>query len=201
LSAAERLCNAVVGLNLIVFAAIGMFAVTGVERFTPVRICITLLAVTVGTLIVVRKPLLRQGSVLSLLLTVPSLVGGLAALSLAPPTNAWPVSANVLFVAGTSLAVVSFLYLSRCFAIFPADRGTVERGPYRLVRHPAYLGEFLMMVACSLAAPAVATAWLPVVVLPCIVVRILAEEKLLAASDKYRAYAGRVIWRLLPGLW
>ena len=35
-----------------------------------------------GVLIVLRKPLLRRGSVLSLLLTLPSLVGGLAALSI-----------------------------------------------------------------------------------------------------------------------
>ncbi len=45
----ERLCNTAVGLNLIVMAVICLF--TGTERFTPVRISITLLAVTAGVLI------------------------------------------------------------------------------------------------------------------------------------------------------
>ncbi len=36
---------------------------------------------------------------------------------------------------------------------------------------------------------------------PLIIVRIHAEERLLLHDQAYRAYAQRVRWRLIPGLW
>jgi protein-S-isoprenylcysteine O-methyltransferase Ste14 len=38
---------------------------------------------------------------------------------------------------------VSLLTLGRCFGLFPEARGLVTHGPYRYVRHPVYLGEFI----------------------------------------------------------
>ena len=43
--------------------------------------------------------------------------------------------------AGLAFSLASVAVLGRCFGILPDVRGLVVRGPYRLVRHPLYLGE------------------------------------------------------------
>ena len=49
--------------------------------------------------------------------------------------------ADILLVGGLLFAIASVAFLGRCFGVLPDVRGLVMRGPYRLVRHPLYLGE------------------------------------------------------------
>ena len=49
----------------------------------------------------------------------------------------------------TLLTVVSFLYLGRSFSITPEARELVTGGPFRYIRHPAYLGEMLSASAVA----------------------------------------------------
>lgn len=88
--------------------------------------------------------------------------------------------------------LVSVLFLGRCFGVLPEARGVVRRGPYRLVRHPVYLGELGAWAGLAIAAPSVANggvlAWLIVAQ----VVRMRLEERALAeAFPEYVAYASR----------
>ncbi len=76
----------------------------------------------------------------------------------------------------------------------------VARGPYRLVRHPAYGGELAMIVACALAGSGWATVLIPAAAAT-LVLRIRVEESALGASAEYRDYAKAVRWRMLPGVW
>ena len=78
----------------------------------------------------------------------------------------------------------------------------VETGPYGLVRHPGYVTALLLFAGMSLALgsywgllpAAVASAFL--------VLRTAWEDRLLQAElPGYRDYAGRVRFRLVPGLW
>lgn len=77
------------------------------------------------------------------------------------------------------------------------------RGPYRFVCHPAYFGELLMISACCMTA--YTASWLAApVLIACviaIVLRIVAEERVLERSATYRQYAAQTRWRLIPGLW
>ena len=67
-------------------------------------------------------------------------------------TSALLVASGVV-VLGTLLTIWSLATLGRCFGLFPEVRGLVLRGPYRLVRHPVYLGELVSAVGLLLARP------------------------------------------------
>lgn len=85
-----------------------------------------------------------------------------------------------------------------------ADRGqqVCDRGPYRVVRHPGYVG----MMVSFLSTPLALGSWwslLPaLLVVALLVVRTALEDQTLRARlEGYEAYAHRVRWRLLPGAW
>jgi protein-S-isoprenylcysteine O-methyltransferase Ste14 len=110
------------------------------------------------------------------------------------------VSDSLLF-AGLAFSLASVAVLGRCFGILPDVRGLVVRGPYRLVRHPLYLGELtaaLGIVIGSRHPFAAAGAWL--VCLGLQVARTHYEESNLRAQfPAYDEYATRTK-RLLPGV-
>ncbi|MCP4678811.1 MAG: isoprenylcysteine carboxylmethyltransferase family protein [Deltaproteobacteria bacterium] len=132
---------------------------------------------------------------------LPSLLIGGVAFKLSPEPALWPVHAQVLFAVGGVIAVVSFLFLGKSFSILPALRNIVIKGPYRFTRHPAYLGELAMVLACALAKPSYLNAIPFVIGVPLIIVRILAEERLLESDKRYLEYTRKVRFRLVPLIW
>ena len=83
----------------------------------------------------------------------------------------------------------------------PALRDIVIRGPYRIVRHPAYAGEFLAVTSCFIADIWWGSALAILASAAALVLRIRIEESLLNRAAEYQAYADRVRYRLIPGLW
>ena len=75
------------------------------------------------------------------------------------------------------------------------------RGPFRIVRHPAYLGELIMILACGIAEPRLRTALPLLAALPFVVLRILVEECVMMNSSDYASYTRQVRWRLIPKVW
>jgi protein-S-isoprenylcysteine O-methyltransferase Ste14 len=78
----------------------------------------------------------------------------------------------------------------------------VSTGPYAFVRHPMYAGAIPIMVGTPLLLGSwYALLWaLAMIVL--LAVRAVLEEKTLASElEGYAAYAARVRYRLVPGLW
>jgi protein-S-isoprenylcysteine O-methyltransferase Ste14 len=78
----------------------------------------------------------------------------------------------------------------------------VTAGPYRVVRHPMYSGALLHF----LGTPLVLGSWRGLALAPVLIaglaLRAVLEERLLAARlDGYAAYAARVRYRLIPGVW
>ena len=63
---------------------------------------------------------------------------------------------DVVALVSAAWMLASILVLGRCFGVLPEARGLVTRGPYRLVRHPLYLGELGTCAGLVIAAP---SAW------------------------------------------
>lgn len=106
---------------------------------------------------------------------------------------------TLLALTGYALILSSLVALGGRFGIAPADRGLVTSGPYRLVRHPMYLGELLLRGALAISAPNLVMALMLTLCLAGIqVVRIGREEQILRG---YEAYTAQTRFRLLPGVW
>ena len=78
----------------------------------------------------------------------------------------------------------------------------IAAGPYRLVRHPGYLGSMLGFVSFPLILGS-ALAFVGVILcMAGMVVRTCLEDRTLCAElDQYRAYTNTVPYRLIPFVW
>jgi len=118
-----------------------------------------------------------------------------------------PAVATGFVWAGEAVAVVAVawmlvatLTLGRCFGVLPEARGLVTGGPYRLVRHPLYLGELGTCAGLVIASPSGRNVFAAVVFALAQAARMLMEERELAHQfPEYRAYAARTP-RLIPVL-
>ncbi len=103
-----------------------------------------------------------------------------------------------LQLAGAFAASVTLLFLGRSFGIVAANRGVQTRGPYRLVRHPAYASYLLVMSGYLLENPSVSNLLIIASVLACQIVRIEQEEACLVSDPEYAEYRRQVRYRLVP---
>ena len=84
------------------------------------------------------------------------------------------------------------------------ERGhrVIDTGPYAFVRHPGYVGFF----GWCLSAPLLLSSWwafVPAIlsVIGLVIRTALEDRTLLQELDGYAAYAERVRYRLMPGVW
>jgi protein-S-isoprenylcysteine O-methyltransferase Ste14 len=106
-----------------------------------------------------------------------------------------------LLLLGTATHLAAKLTLRRSFGVIAANRGVKRSGPYRLVRHPMYLGYMLSQLGFFLAGPHLANLVIIAGLWSLQIGRILAEERLLGTDAAYGALVRRTPWRLLPGVY
>jgi protein-S-isoprenylcysteine O-methyltransferase Ste14 len=150
--------------------------------------------------VLVRPPSRRQTrAVVAIVACVAAAAGAVA---LQGPGAGVPLS---MLIVGEVVAVISSVWLlasvlalGRCFGILPEARGLVTRGPYRLVRHPVYLGELGVCGGLVIGAPTIWNVGCAAVILVAQIVRMGLEERALEAEfPEYAAYARRTS-RIVP---
>ncbi len=145
-----------------------------------------------------------------LLLIAVSLAGAtvvsLAGVATIPGAPWWPVIAGlVLMWAGLAFRAWAVFTLGRFFqltVIVQEDHRVIERGPYRWLRHPSYLGLIVAFTGMGLAMGDWASAAILLLgTLTAFLIRIEVEERALLQElgSEYAAYTQRTA-RLLPGL-
>jgi protein-S-isoprenylcysteine O-methyltransferase Ste14 len=124
--------------------------------------------------------------------------------SLQAPGRSFPagevLAGDVIATISCLWQLVAVLALGRCFGFLPEARGLVTRGPYRLVRHPVYLGELGACAGLIVAAPSSWNLGCGVAFAAAQAVRMrLEEQTLIAEFPSYSAYAATTP-RLIPRL-
>jgi protein-S-isoprenylcysteine O-methyltransferase Ste14 len=104
----------------------------------------------------------------------------------------------VLQITGLLIQALGKATLGRSFGVLAANRGVVSTGPYRLVRHPIYLGYLVTHVGFLLTNLSGRNLAVYAIGYTFQVLRIRAEEALLGADDAYQDYCAHVRYRLLP---
>jgi protein-S-isoprenylcysteine O-methyltransferase Ste14 len=108
--------------------------------------------------------------------------------------------ADLVTIVGMIITVCSLGALGRSIGIIPQARSLVRTGPYRIVRHPVYLGELISVLGIVIARFTPAGAGLFCLLAAAQLYRALQEEKLLAvAFPEYNAwFLTRA--RFIPGI-
>jgi len=143
--------------------------------------------------VVDRRPMVRLVTAVSMTLPL-----------LSEPTRIAPIipeaAAAMLLGLGLLVVVGGKISLGYSFGLLPANRGVMERGLYRLVRHPIYLGYLLTHIPFLAAHP---SGWNAAVLLTgdaALIIRALYEEQTLGRDPQYVKYCQAVKWRLVPGI-
>ncbi len=128
---------------------------------------------------------------------------GVAIVWLPPAAIGIPLSlvSLVLMLGGIGFSFLSLMHLGRSFSLMAEARALVTDGPYRLIRHPLYLGELLTLVGFMLqyiSAYAVVVVGLQFAFQT---YRMRNEEQVLASQfPEYEGYRSRT-YRILPWLY
>lgn len=82
------------------------------------------------------------------------------------------------------------------------EQRVISSGPYSVIRHPMYAGAFLLVLFTPTALGSWVAVPLPIPLMLVIILRLLDEEKFLAANlPGYTSYRQKVPYRLVPGVW
>jgi protein-S-isoprenylcysteine O-methyltransferase Ste14 len=185
--------------------ALGIFAFWRLAPSVPGQPAVALILVSEGlavVLVLLRKPAVRAdfsaytAAVAFLGTAAPLLVVSQKGASLIAPTLG-----GALMMAGLVLNISAKVALNRSFGVAAANRGVKRRGPYRFLRHPMYLGYATTQVAFLLLNPTIWNLAVYSLAWSVQIMRIQAEERVLLEDPTYRAYAGEVRYRLLPGVY
>lgn len=195
-----------IALRVISVAMLLLFLVSALSLFikNPARITLLLLVVTalidIGLVVSTRIARERDWAPLSIVMTVFGTFYYLA-FRIDPGIHLIPEAAAVgLQVTGIIFQICAKLTLRRSFGFLPANRGVVVGGPYRMVRHPIYLGYVIRDLGFLLPNFGIQNLAVLVMHICLQVCRIVREERVLSKDSGYRDYMRRVRYRLIVGV-
>lgn len=165
--------------------------------FTPATTGVILINTVALVLFMIRRDPTRLGSKSDLVIALAGtfMVSLLQDRHSLANTRALPTVLQVTGILGWAWALST---LGRSFGIVAADRGLVQHGPYRLIRHPIYAFEILFFLGYLAAVPTLRSALIVGVWIAFQCMRIVREERII---DRYEEYRKSVRWRLVPFVW
>jgi len=186
------------GLLVLLF---GLFAWSNFERWRstgePSGLGLTLLECWVALMFVIRRP--AHDVSISRLAWIAAPIGTFAMLLARPAEGGLsPLLCEAVQLVGVGFALVSLSALGRSFGLVAANRGVKTRGPYGLVRHPAYAGYLISYIGYVAENPSLRNMGLVLLGTAFQVVRIREEEQLLSRDSSYASYRRRVRYRVIP---
>lgn len=196
----QKIFNLLLGASFLAWSFLGFKMLLNSE-ITVVRLITSILNAFIGFLIFFREPVKNGGSLESVLLSLPSFIFSGVIFKLSMPFSGFKLWHNLVFITGFIISIVAFVKLGKSFGLFPKIRSIKTNGLYGVVRHPAYLGESLMILACSLKALNLLAVLLLVCFTVSLIVRIKVEEKVLLLDPAYMSYSSKVKYRLIPQVW
>ncbi|WP_246672290.1 isoprenylcysteine carboxylmethyltransferase family protein [Mesorhizobium sp. B3-1-6] len=170
----------------------------------PGRLNILLLMIsdvlTFTWLLLARRPIVRDWSPFTVFISLTAGFGsGFVSLQDGIAIIPLYIAAPLQFLA-LWLVIWGKMSLGRSFAILPANRGVVTGGAYRFVRHPIYAGYLAGHILFLLSSFSIYNFTVYAIITLFQIHRILREERILALTEEYRDYLGRVRYRLCPGI-
>jgi protein-S-isoprenylcysteine O-methyltransferase Ste14 len=121
-----------------------------------------------------------------------------------------PLAVQVIGLLATTAALAITVWATAVNRFFSSviriqtDRGhrLVASGPYRFVRHPAYASSPFLLIGGGLALGSWLAALIGLLLALLILRRTALEDRILRERlDGYAAYAQKVRYRVLPGIW
>lgn len=110
------------------------------------------------------------------------------------------IISNIIMISGMTFSIYALFILGKNFSIIPQARGLVQRGPYRIVRHPLYAGELVALLGIVVARFTLLTVILFLLIAACQIYRAEQEESLLASQfPEYESYRLKTS-RFIPGI-
>ena len=112
------------------------------------------------------------------------------------------ITGVVMVVIAVVIGVWSMVILGRDISIFPhpvEEAGLVDRGPYRLVRHPIYFAVIVGALGLALALLNTAAAIVALVFIPFFMAKTgFEEDRLVEQVAGYRDYRSAIPYRIIP---
>ena len=120
---------------------------------------------------------------------------------------AYSIGVGIVFMVLACVITTTAMYSNAFFSStvrIQSERGqtVVDQGPYRIVRHPGYLGGICFYIGCGFLLNSI-WAFIPIVLTTLILcIRIKFEEKTLKEElPGYKEYMQKVRFRIFPGIW
>jgi protein-S-isoprenylcysteine O-methyltransferase Ste14 len=107
---------------------------------------------------------------------------------------------DFLIGCGIAFSIYSLSHLGKNFSVIPQARKLVQNGPYKIVRHPLYIGELMSSFGVVLVTITFSRMLFFFCLVLCQVYRAYQEEKILAnVFPEYQSYQSKTA-RFIPGI-